>query len=263
MAATLIALAVSTLYITLTSLIAYWLRRYTIYYIRDPFVRSLFLEGIATGELCGACFELIIIAENWGVSMYGVYLFVLTIWWSMNWGEATACPYTHIEDVVEGTKSVRDAFLLIWAELVGGLAIFRYIQLLWALEIVSTHKNKAFEDCTTDLQVPVIFGAFVEGIATCIYRVVSRGLSEVNSRFSTILDSFIGTTLVIAAFDYSGGYFNPALATSLKYGCLGTSFMEHVIVYWVGACAGSVASLRVYRHPIIQGYMEQYKAKTL
>lgn len=60
MAATIIALAVSTLYIVLTSLIAYWLRRYTNYYIREPFVRSLFLEGIATAELCGACFELII-----------------------------------------------------------------------------------------------------------------------------------------------------------------------------------------------------------
>ncbi|CAD1479147.1 unnamed protein product [Heterotrigona itama] len=262
MAATIIALAVSTLYIVLTSLIAYWLRRYTNYYIRDPFVRSLFLEGIATAELCGACFELIIIAENWGVSMYGVYLFVLTIWWSMNWEDASACPYTHIEDVVNGTKSVRDAFLLIWAELVGGLAVFRYIQLLWAIEIVSTHKNKAFEDCTTDLQVPVIFGAFTECVATCIYRVVSRGLSEINSKISVVLDSFVGTTLVIAAFDYSGGYFNPALATSLKYGCLGTSFMEHVIVYWVGACAGSIASLRVYRLPFVQRYVEQYKEKT-
>lgn len=60
MAATIIALAVSTLYIILTTLIAYWMRRYTDYYIRDPFVRSLFLEAIATGELCGACFELII-----------------------------------------------------------------------------------------------------------------------------------------------------------------------------------------------------------
>lgn len=60
MAATLIALAVSTVYIALTSLIAYWARRYVDYYIRDLFVKSLFLEGIATAELCGACFELII-----------------------------------------------------------------------------------------------------------------------------------------------------------------------------------------------------------
>lgn len=262
MAGTMIALAVSTLYIVLTSLIAYWARRYVEFYVQRPFLKSLFLEGIATAELCGACFELIIIAENWGVSMYAIYLFVLTVWWSMNWGDATACPYTHIEDLIQGNKSLRDTFLLIWAELVGGLAIFRYIQLLWALEIVSTHKNKAFDECTTDLQVPAIFGAFIEGVATCICRVMSRGLGDLNPRFSTIIDSFVATSLVVAAFDYSGGYFNPALATALKYGCLGTSAMDHVIVYWIGACAGSIASLRVYRLPLVQNFIQRQKEKT-
>ncbi|XP_015114997.1 aquaporin-11 [Diachasma alloeum] len=262
MTASIFALVVSTLYIILTSLIAYWARKYVKYYTQRPFLRDLFLEGIATAELCGACFELIIIADNWGVSMYAIYLFVLTIWWSLNWEDATACPYTHLEDLVEGKKSLRDAFLLIWAELVGGLAIFRYIQLLWALEIVPTHKDRAFEDCTTDLQVPVIIGAFIECIATCICRVVSRGLGELNPRFSNIIDSFVGTTLVVVAFNYSGGYFNPALATALKYGCLGTSAMEHIIVYWVGACAGSIASIRVYQHPKIQDFVKKQKAKT-
>lgn len=47
-------------------------------------------------------------------------------------------------------------------------------------------------------KVPVIFGAFIECVATCIYRVVSHGLNEINSRINVIIDSFIGTTLVIA-----------------------------------------------------------------
>lgn len=263
MGVTLLALGISTLYIVVTSLIAYWARRYVEYYVKEPLVKSLFLEGIATAELCGACFELIIVADNWGVSIYAIYLFFLTIWWSANWGDATACPYTHIEEVVQGTKTVRVAFLLIWAELVGGLVVFRYIQLLWALEIVPTHKGRAFEDCTTDLQVPVIYGAFIECIATCICRVVSRGLGEINPKFSTAIDSFIATSLVVAAFNYSGGYFNPALATSLKYGCLGTSFMEHVVVYWVGACAGSVASIPVYKLSVIQNFIHERKEKVL
>ena len=60
MAATLLALGVSTFYIILTSLIAYWLRKYVKYYVQQPLIRSLFLEAIATAELCGGCFELII-----------------------------------------------------------------------------------------------------------------------------------------------------------------------------------------------------------
>lgn len=261
MAGTMIALMVSTLYIALTSLIAYWMRRYVGYYVGEPFVKALFLESIATAELCGACFELIVVAENWGVSVYAIYLFVLTVWWSSSWGDASACPYTHIEDAIEGKKSLRAAFLLIWAELLGGLAVFRYVQLLWALEIVSTHKSKAFEDCTTDLQVPVIVGALVECAATCVCRIVSRGLAELEPRFGTILDAFVGTSMVVAAFDYSGGYFNPALASALKYGCLGTSAVDHFIVYWVGAIVGSVGALRLGKMPFIRNYIERRKDK--
>lgn len=43
------------------------------------------------------------VAENFGVGTYAIFLFALTIWWSMNWGDATACPYTHLEEVIEGT----------------------------------------------------------------------------------------------------------------------------------------------------------------
>jgi len=92
------------------------------------------------------------VADNWGVWMYALYLFLLTIWWSINWDEASACPYTHMEDVVIRKKSLIIAFLSICAELAGGLVIFKYIQILWAFQFASTHKNRAYGDCTTDLQ---------------------------------------------------------------------------------------------------------------
>nr|CAD7257791.1 unnamed protein product [Timema shepardi] len=105
--------------------LAYVARKLVHKFINEPFVRALFLEGIASAELCGTCFELIIVADNFGISTYAVYLFCLTIWWSQNWGEATACPYTHLEDVVQGKASLRVAALKIWAELTGGILIYR------------------------------------------------------------------------------------------------------------------------------------------
>ncbi|EZA57569.1 Aquaporin-12A [Ooceraea biroi] len=252
-----IDLIVSTVYIGVTIWMAYWLRLYALFYLHSyPLTKRLVLEFIATAELCGACFELIIVADNWGVWMYALYLFLLTIWWSMHWDEASACPYTHLEDVVAGKKSLIIAFLTICAELAGGLAVFRYIRMLWAFQLVSTHKNRAYGDCSTDLQVSAIFGAIVECIATCLCRVVSRVLGDLNPRFSTVIDAFVGTSLVVAAFNYTGGYFNPALASSLKYGCLGTSSMEHVIVYWIGSCLGSIISLRVYRMSFVQNFIQ-------
>lgn len=134
----------------------------------------------------------------------------------------------------------------------------------------------------TIFQVSALSGALVECVATCMCRVVSRVLGDLNPRFSTVIDAFVGTSLVVAgrrtflyffsrreemsallifdinisAFNYTGGYFNPALATSLKYGCLGTSSLEHVMVYWIGACIGSIASLRVYRMPFVQNLIQ-------
>ncbi|XP_032519105.2 aquaporin-11 isoform X3 [Danaus plexippus] len=248
-------LVVSTLFILLTSLLAHCARRLVQKAVREPFIRLLFEEAIAAAELCGCCFELIIVADNFGVATYAIFLFALTIWWSLNWGEATACPYTHIEDVIEGKGDIRKALLKTWAELAGGLLVYKYIQMYWALEISDTHKNKAFEDCTADLQVPVLYGAIVEGVATCLCRLASRSLSDLNPRFATAIDSFIGTSLVVAAFDYSGGYFNPVLATSLKAGCEGHTLAEHAMVYWLGACAGSIISVYLYKLPAIQKYV--------
>jgi aquaporin related protein len=57
---------------------------------------------------------------------------------------------------------------------------------------------------------------------------------------------------LVAAFDYSGGYLNPVLATSLKYGCQGNTLIEHVVVYWVGASLGAIASVFLYQHPTVQ-----------
>nr|XP_021195618.2 aquaporin-11 isoform X2 [Helicoverpa armigera] len=248
-------LVVSTLFILLTSLLAHCARRVVQKVIKEPFLRLLFEEAIAAAELCGCCFELIVVADNFGVATYAIFLFALTIWWSLNWGDATACPYTHIEDVIEGKGDIRKAFLKTWAELTGGILVFKYVQMYWALEISDTHKDKAFEDCKADLQVPVIYGAVVEGIATCLCRLASKSLGDLNPRFATAIDSFIGTSLVVAAFDYSGGYFNPVLATSLKAGCEGHTLLEHAVVYWIGACAGSILSVYLYKLPAIQKYV--------
>ncbi|XP_014361466.2 aquaporin-11 isoform X2 [Papilio machaon] len=245
-------LVVSALFIVLTSLLAHAARSAARRLVKDAFLRLLLEEAIAAAELCGCCFELIIVADNFGVATYAVFLFVLTCWWALSWGEATACPYTHLEDVIEGKCDIRAALLKTWAELGGGLLVFKYVQMYWALEISDTHKDRAYQECTADLQVPALYGAVVEGAATCLCRLTSRALADLSPRFATAIDAFIGTSLVVAAFDYSGGYFNPVLATSLKAGCAGHSLAEHAAVYWAGAGAGAVLALYLYRVPVLQ-----------
>ncbi|XP_037950750.1 aquaporin-11-like [Teleopsis dalmanni] len=218
----------------------------------DGIVPILINEAIAAAELCACCFELIIVADNFGVAAYAIFLFLLTVWWGKVWGDASACPYTHMEDMVEGRTSIKEVALRTWAELMGGCCVYRIVQVFWWFEFAETHAGRAFEECNADLQVSPYVGAVIEGIATLLCRLASKTISEREPKFGSIIDSFIGTSLVVAAFNYSGGYFNPVLATALKWGCRGHTNLEHIIVYWIGACTGAILSVVVFRLPAVR-----------
>lgn len=148
---TLSALAVSTAFIAFISAAAVVARK-LVKRFNLP-VQELFFEAIAAAELCAQCFELIIIADNYGVATYAVYLFFLTIWWSQSWEDASACPYTHMEDLCQGNCSVKDVALKTWAALMGGCCVYRVVQVFWWLELTDNHEGRAFESCSADLQV--------------------------------------------------------------------------------------------------------------
>ncbi|KAK9883120.1 hypothetical protein WA026_001319 [Henosepilachna vigintioctopunctata] len=255
-------LVISTAYITLSIGCCYILRRAVKSLLNDNVFRDIILEFITTIEMCICFFELIIVTENWGIIAYAISLFLLTIFWDNIWSDASACPYTLLEEVIEGQREYSNAALRICGQIAGALVTFSFVQLFWAMELVYTHKGKAFEDCTADLQVPMCMGAFIEAVGTCLCRLISRALGYTENKFSSIINALCSTIIVVAAFDTTGGYFNPALATSLKLGCEGNTFMEHFVTYWAGAIIGSVAAYYIFQSQKVQEYMEKVKPKT-
>ena len=71
--------------------------------------------------------------------------------------------------------------------------------------------------------------------------------------------NYINFLFIFTAFNYSGGYYNPVLATGLKMGCRGHSHIEFGIVYWIGASIGAIAAMYVY--PLMKSTLG-IKAKT-
>jgi len=250
-------IAVSIGYILLSCLLGEALRKVIKAALPVGLIRTALNEAVAAAELCACGFELIIVADHYGVLVYAIFLFTLTIWWSQHWGDATACPYIHFEDCVNGSMPILEVVVRTVAEVAGGIAVFKYVQLLWTMEFSETHVGRAhsaaFDKCTADLQIPVMYGALVEGVATMLCRLTSKFLSEKEPQYANAIDSFVATSLVVAAFDYSGGYYNPVLATGLKFGCKGHTNVEHVIVYWIGASLGAIASIFVY--PAVRGVL--------
>lgn len=229
------------------------------------------------------------VTENYGIEAYAAFLFLLVLLWDRTWTDASACPYTALEEVIEGQRDYSNAALRVFGQISGGLVTFSLVQLFWAMELVHTHKGKAFEECTADLQVPMCMGAFIEALGTCLCRLIARWLSFTENRFAGLINAVCTTIIVVAgeflhnqghtiflefrekisspfytvpAFDTTGGYFNPALATSLKLGCEGNTFTEHLVTYWVGSIIGSVAAYYIFQSQKVQDYLEGQKPKT-
>ena len=240
------SLAVSTGVLLLQCLLAHLLRTVVRRSVSRPEPHALLQECIAASELCACAFELGIIAGSYGVSTYAVYLFVLSIYQSYAWGDAYACPYLHVEDWWLGRQQLVTAALRILAEVVGGWVTWRYVRAVWWLELAAGHRGRWLEQCTADLQVSPLHGALVEGVAVLLCRLVARALSDRQHRFAAAIDSFCGTSLVVAGFNYSGGYYNPMLASALKLGCRGHTVAEHLAVYWGAATVGALASTQLY-----------------
>ncbi|CAG0878528.1 unnamed protein product [Darwinula stevensoni] len=223
--------------------------------VRSPFLRLLLNEFIATFELCSCCYELSTVADVYGAWPYGVGLFLLVLWWTREWGDATACPYFHFADYLKGKARARDAAVKVGVQLLAGWTVFRYVWRFWNLELSPEHFAKAREEiCTADLQVGVWTGTAIEATGTLACCLLSLLLHEHEPRFASAIESFISTLLVCLALNYSGGYYNPVLATSLKLGCEGHTIAEHVLVYWVGATAGCLAAFFVFDSPVMAGF---------
>ncbi|XP_050300751.1 aquaporin-11 [Anthonomus grandis grandis] len=250
-------LLISVGLILFTLYLASKLRKVVWSYIEDSLAKQLLLEFIATLELCAACYELIIVADNWGVGAYALFLLLLTIWWSNIWGDASACPYSPMEEAFLGLRTWKSTLNVIGVQLLAAILTFRYVQLLWAVELAETHQDKAYEDCSADLQIDMVLGAIVECALTCMCRVVSKILAEKSFRFSWFVDAFFSTAMVVLAFNLTGGYFNPALATSLKFGCAGNTVLEHIVVYWVGACTGALLSCIIFESNAVQNFIKR------
>ena len=52
------------------------------------------------------------------------------------------------------------------------------------------------------VQVPVLHGAIIEGVATLVCRLGSRLVGMKEPKYATAIDSFIATSMVCAAFNY-------------------------------------------------------------
>ncbi|CAL8118457.1 unnamed protein product [Orchesella dallaii] len=123
--------------------------------LKDPqgLARRLIMECLAAAELCAACFEICVIADNYGIWMYAATLYSVCLWWAIFWDDATACPYTHLEDLASGQSGFKMTFLIIIVEILGGIAAYPlYVKKFWLYKFIPIHSQRIYRNrCPADL----------------------------------------------------------------------------------------------------------------
>lgn len=84
-----------------------------------------------------------------------------------------------------------------------------------------------------------------EGLLTflCSLAIRAGPSSAVGSR---LFIAVLVPLLTVAGSEWTGAFFNPALAQSLTYGCRGLDKSDFFAVYWLGPIVGAIAATRLY-----------------
>eukprot|EP00092_Neocalanus_flemingeri_P000312 GFUD01000334.1.p1 GENE.GFUD01000334.1~~GFUD01000334.1.p1 ORF type:complete len:305 (-),score=94.85 GFUD01000334.1:104-1018(-) len=248
-------LLISTLILALTAITTSALRSVVRYSFPPTLSAHCLLDLLCGLELCVCGFELGVILDIYDVPLYSFFLWTVLVWQAISWGDATANPYSHLLRWQAGTQPAVQAVVRVAAGAAGALSSYMMLAPLWKYELSHFHQGRADRSatgsCGDDLQVSMISGTLVELLGTLLCFLSGFLLSDLpqlktKPLLITCLDNAVGVALVIAAFDLTGGYFNPALALGIKLGCGRGGHLQHMAVYWLGPCVGAIMAAPLY-----------------
>jgi len=248
-------LLVSTLILALTAITTSVLRSVMRYSLSPTLPVHCLLDLLCGLELCVCGFELGVILDIYDIPLYSVFLWIVLCWQAISWGDATANPYSHLLRWHAGSQTGLQSLVRVGAGAAGALSSYLVLAPLWKYELSHFHEGRADRSatgaCGDDLQVSMMSGVVVELLGTLCCFLSGSVLSDLpllktKPLLVTLLDNVVGVALVIAAFDLTGGYFNPNLALGIKLGCGKGGHLQHLAVYWVGPCVGALIAAPVY-----------------
>jgi len=248
-------LLISTLVLALTAITTSALRSLVRYSLPPTLPTHCLLDFLCGLELCVCGFELGVILDIYDIPLYSFFLWVVLVWQAISWGDATANPYSHLLRWMGGSQTAVQTVVRLAAGSSGALTSYLVLAPLWNYGLSHFHEGRADRSatgaCGDDLQVSLLYGSFVELLGTLLCFLSGSILSDLPQLQSkpllvTCLDNVVGVALVIAAFDLTGGYFNPNLALGIKLGCGQGGHLQHLAVYWLGPCLGAVLAAPVY-----------------
>jgi hypothetical protein len=259
------AILVSPLLVVTAMLMSELACRLVFTHVLPGLVRSFLLDFLAAGEASFLSWELLTLFHAYGLPVWTVATYLTLVGKAYRYrADCVACPYSHLLSCLGGQLAWRQAFLRIGAQLLAGSTFFRLVAAVWDLGLTPIHVSRsywmAYGHCASWLEVATWAGLLYESGGTLVCGLAAGLIFDpllwpsLSLHVRILSSCFVTLTAVLAAFFHTGGFFQPLLAYTRTFGCVGVlrrvELLDHVLVYWVGATSGAVAAM--YMLPLLR-----------
>ncbi|NXK92107.1 AQ12B protein, partial [Formicarius rufipectus] len=206
-------------------------------------------------QLCTSCLELRMLMDigpwggGFGLDVVLTLLFLLFAVHGASLDGASANPTVCIQEflLLETNLAATAAKLL--AQAVGTATGWAVTKLFWSWELTQFHfiQNLIASECSSSVHTSLPHAACVEGTCSFLFHLILLKARQSHPMWGVPALAATVTFLTYAAGPFTGGFFNPALATASTFHCSGNSFWDYVQVYWLGPLTGMLVALLLYQ----------------
>jgi len=215
--------------------------------------KDFLIAGLGAFELGCTALEQGVLMERAGLAIWAVSLFLVVVWHILGWGGHSPNAIPHM---LKGSGHGLACALIM---LFGSLLSYRHMSNVWAIELVSQHKNRAQAIASGVCSIPwskthlfkVVVCEFAGTFLLCLLPpLILENQSLANNDSTKLVRAMLVaatvSTTVIAGMKTSGAMYNPTLASLLVGGCKEYSMLQHLVVYWVAPLIGALLGTSVY-----------------
>uniref|UniRef100_A0A8C2V0Z7 Aquaporin n=1 Tax=Chinchilla lanigera TaxID=34839 RepID=A0A8C2V0Z7_CHILA len=212
-------------------------------------------EVAGAAQLAACCLELRALAEfgPWaggvGPDLLLTLLFLLFLVHETTFDGASANPAVALQEFLLAEATLPSTLLKLVAQALGVQVAGALTRRCWSWELSDLHLLQSLlaAHCSSALRTSVAHGVLVEGACAFFFHLTLLRLRYSPPVYRAPAVALLVTVAAYTAGPYTSAFFNPALAASVTFQCLGHSFLEYAQVYWLGPLTGMVLAVLLHQ----------------
>ncbi|XP_038674608.1 aquaporin-11 [Scyliorhinus canicula] len=223
-------------------------------------------EFVSTLQLCVCTHELQLLGSSGMVGWIpGLgFTYLMTVVHITTFSGASCNPMSCLEQFLCGQSSGHVAASKLLAQF-GAASVARQLsEIVWAMDLSDLHWHHRLRQykCTSALNTTPGKGLVTEFFCAFTLRAALFKFQFLKQKHKIHAVAVLITCLVFAGGDLTGAVFNPALAYSITFNCVGSTYLEYCFVYWLGPLLGVMTAVLMFGNKSVLCANENTKIQT-